>query len=78
MPRVNFPFDQKEGKFFAPIVSTEPNYVVQNGAVVQSGEKIVGGVKGVFAKVRIELPVAQAGSPSELFAVNTEMFRSSN
>lgn len=78
MAKVQFPFVEKEGKFFAPIVSTVPNYIVSNGAIVQSGDKIVGGVKGVFAKVRLELPASAAGSRSELFAINTEMFRSSN
>lgn len=78
MPKLTIPFVRKEGKFFAPIASTEPNYVVQNGAVVQSGNKVVAGIKGVYATVRMTLPTASANTKSELFAVNTEMFNSSN
>ena len=78
MPKLQFPFEEKEGKFFAPIVHTEPNYVVRDGAVVQDGNKIVGGIKGVYATVRIELPASVAGNDAELFALNTEFFQSSN
>ena len=76
--KLTIPFVEKEGKFFAPIISTEPKYIVQNGAVVQQGQKVVGGIKGVYAQVRIELPASAAGSKSELFALNTEFFQSSN
>lgn len=76
--KLNFPFVEKEGKFFAPIARREPNYVVQNGMVVESGNKIVSGVKGVYAQVRIQLPTTTAGNKSELFALNTEFFQSSN
>ena len=73
-----FNFVEKEGKFFAPVVNTATNYVVRDGAVVEDGTKIVSGIKGVYAQVRITLPVENAGSKSELFALNTEMFISSN
>lgn len=72
-----FNFVEKEGKFFAPIANTVPNYIVQNGAVVESGTRIVHGVKGTYAQVRIELPVANATTKNELFAVNTEVVPSS-
>ena len=76
--RVGFPFVEKEGKFFAPIVGSEPNYAVVNGAVVQQGTKVVSGIKGVYAQVRVTLPSAVAGSKSELFSVNSETIYSSN
>ena len=31
---IKFPFKEKEGKYFAPIVSQETTYKVSNGAVV--------------------------------------------
>ncbi len=76
--RLNFPFVEKEGKFFAPIVSTEPKYIVQGGAVVESGSRIVGGIKGVYAQVRMTLPSTASGTKAELFAVNSEAVNSSN
>ena len=72
-----FDFVEKEGKYFAPIANTTPKYIVRNGAVIQDGTKVVSGVKGVYAQVRIELPASSAGEKSELFALNTEMFISS-
>ena len=76
--RLNFPFVEKEGKHFAPIVSSEARYAVVDGAVVQQGERIVSGIKGVYAEVRMRLPQAVSGSRSELFAVNSEAVHSSN
>lgn len=76
--RLNFPFVEKEGKHFAPIVSSEPNYAVVNGEVVEQGRKIVSGIKGVYAQVRISLPTSVAGTKSELFSLNTEAVNSSN
>lgn len=78
MAKLDFGFVKKEGKFFTPIVNTEPNYIVRNGAVVQDGSKIVTGIKGVYAQVRIELPANDAGTEHELFALNTEFVQSSN
>ena len=75
MAKLQFPFVQKEGKYFAPIVQTVPKYEVQNGAVVENGTTIRGGVKGVYAKVRLSITT---GDEAELFAINTEMFQSSN
>ena len=74
MPSI-FPFVEKEGKFFAPIVTTVPNVVFTNGEVSIMGDKIQAGTKGVFAKVRM---VTNERGGAELFAVNTEWFASSN
>lgn len=74
-----FNFVEKEGKYFTPIANTAPAYEIVNGTVVRStNDKIVSGIKGVYAQVRITLPAANAGSKSELFALNTEMMISSN
>ena len=77
MPSI-FNFVTKEGKHFAPIVNEIPNYVVENGAVVQQGNKIVSGARGVFSKVKMEITGETAGQKAELFAVNTEAFKSSS
>ncbi len=76
--RLNFPFVEKEGKFFAPIVSSETKYKVENGEVVEDGSRIVGGIKGVYAQVRLSLPVETSNNKAELFAVNSEAVNSSN
>ena len=91
MPSI-FPFVEKEGKFFAPIVYVAPRFIVQNGSIVEdmANPKIEAGTKGVFAKVRmawgrttdsdgniVDIPVAER-TEAELFAVNTEWFASSN
>ena len=78
MPKINFGFTEKEGKFFSPIARNEPNYIISNGSRIQSGQKVVGGVKGVYAQVRITLPTSQSGNEAELFSLNTEFFPSSN
>ena len=36
MSKLNFQFKKKEGKYFAPIVQTVPNYQVRDGAVLRS------------------------------------------
>ena len=74
MPSI-FNFVEKEGKYFAPIVSRQANYVVSNGAVVESGTKIVSGTKGVYGKVRF---TSNSTSKAELFAVNTQASYSSD
>ena len=89
MPSI-FNFVEKEGKHFAPIVTEEPaSYVLDTGQdptlprfLGDDGRTYVGigtteksGVKGVFAKIRF---VSDSFSKSELFAVNTEAFNSSN
>lgn len=71
-------FVEKEGKFFAPILNTTPNYVVNNGVVERSGDRVIRGAKGVYAQVRIELPVSISMNRRELFALNTEAVNSSN
>ena len=45
---IKFPFQEKEGKYFAPIVSQQTTYKVNNGAVVADATKLVSGVKGAF------------------------------
>ena len=73
--KLQFPFVKKEGKYFAPIVQTVPKYEVINGAVDEVGTTIRGGVKGTYAQVRMSL---NSTNKAELFALNTEMFGSSN
>ena len=87
MPSI-FNFVTKEGKHFAPIVTEVPTYaiitdgstqtgdVVQDGYIVRSnGTTEKSGVKGVFARVRF---TNNSDSKAELFAVNSEVFNSSN
>ncbi len=85
--KLNFPFVEKEGKFFSPIVSMEPVYRITDlrdgqGELISnptpSGSRVVGGVKGVYAQVRMILPTAVSGNKAELFAVNSEAVNSSN
>ena len=75
---VDFPFQKKEGKFFAPIASEEPDYIVVNGTIQANGAKIVSGIKGAFAKIKLTLPTANASAKPELFAMNAEAVNSSN
>ena len=75
---VTFPFQEKEGKYFAPISSSEPNYIVVNGTLTQTDNKIVSGIKGAFALVKLTLPSTQANVKKELFALNSEAVNSSN
>ena len=75
---VTFPFQEKEGKYFAPISSSEPNYVVINGTLTQTDNKIVSGIKGTFASVKLTLPITNASTEKELFALNAEAVNSSN
>ena len=44
---IKFPFEEKEGKYFAPIVSEETTYKVSSGAVVADATKLVSGTKAV-------------------------------
>jgi hypothetical protein len=74
---VNFPFQEKEGKYFAPISSSESNYIVVNGVLTATENKIVSGIKGAFATVKLSLPVTQSSIKKELFALNTETIYSS-
>jgi hypothetical protein len=74
---VTFPFQEKEGKYFAPISSSEPNYIVVNGTLIQTDNKIVSGIKGAFANIKLNLPIANAGTKKELFALNSEAVYSS-
>ena len=65
-----FNFVTKEGKHFAPIANSVPKYVVRDGQVVEDGNKIVAGAKGVYGIVRLE---NTSTDKAELFAVNTEI-----
>ena len=47
---VDFPFQKKEGKFFAPLASSEPDYIVVNGAIQANGNKIVAGIHNMKAE----------------------------
>ncbi len=75
---IKFPFQEKEGKYFAPIVSEQTTYKVNNGAVVADANKLVSGVKGAFMKVRIKLTGTNAQTKKELYAINSESVYSSN
>ena len=75
---IKFPFKEKEGKYFAPIVSEETTYKVENSAVVADSTKLVSGVKCVLLKARIVLPASNASTKAELYAVNSEAVNSSN
>ena len=75
---ISFPFQKKEGKYFAPIVSQQTTYKVSGGAVVTDANKLISGVKGAFMKVRIKLTGTNAQTKKELFAVNSEAVKSSN
>ena len=57
---VTFPFQEKEGKYFTPISSSEPNYIVVNGVLTATDNKIISGIKGAFALIKLTLPVANA------------------
>ena len=43
MSIIKFPFQKKEGKFFAPIVSQETTYKVSGGAVVADATQLIAG-----------------------------------
>ena len=75
MPKINFPFVKKEGKFFAPIVQEKADYQVVEGEVVPNGTKIEAGIKGVYAKVRLS---TTSPEQRELFALNSEAVNSSD
>jgi len=75
---IKFPFEAKEGKYFAPIVSEETTYKVLNGAVVEDATKLVSGTKGTFLQTRIKLPIDKSINKAELFALNSEAVYSSN
>ncbi len=74
---VTFPFQEKEGKYFAPISSSEPNYIVVGGVLTPTDNKIVSGIKGAFANIKLKLPIANASTKKELFAFNSEAVYSS-
>ena len=74
MPSI-FPFIEKEGKHFAPIVSHQQTYNLSTAGAVQQVTNVVSGTKGVFAKVRF---TNDSTDKAELFAVNTQAFYSSN
>lgn len=75
---INFPFEEKEGKYFTPIVSEQSTYKVVNGAIVADSTELIAGIKGVFARVRLTLSATNAETKKELFAINSEAVNSSN
>jgi len=75
---INFPFEEKEGKYFTPIVSEQSTYKVVDGAIVVDSTELIAGIKGVFARVRLTLPANNAETKKELFAINSEAINSSN
>ncbi len=75
---INFPFEEKEGKYFTPIVSEQITYKVVDGTIVTDSKELKAGIKGVFAKVRLTLSPDNADIKKELFALNTEAVNSSN
>ena len=75
---ITFPFQKKEGKYFAPIVSQQTIYTANAGTISANSTKLVYGVKGVFMKVRLKLTGTNAQTTKELFAINSEAVNSSN
>jgi len=69
---VTFPFQEKEGKYFANLVNSSP---------ATAGEVIFGasmtGVKGYFATVTIKSDATSRTNPMELFAVSSDFIESS-
>lgn len=74
---VTFPFQEKEGKYFAPISSSEPNYIVVNSVLTPTDNKIVSGIKGAFAVIKLTLPIEKASNKKELFSFNSQAVYSS-
>lgn len=74
---VTFPFQEKEGKYFAPISSSEPNYIVVNSVLTPTDNKIVSGIKGAFAVIKLTLPIENASNKKELFSFNSQAVYSS-
>jgi hypothetical protein len=75
---ITFPFQEKEGKYFTPIVSQQTVYTSNAGAISANSTKLVSGVKGVFMKVRLKLTGTNAQTQKELYAINSESVYSSN
>ena len=76
MKKARFPFKEKEGKFFAPIVGVSTKKSIVDG-VVTSRSVPKAGVKGVTATVRLVLPADTAVDKKELYAISSEAFISS-
>ena len=74
--KVKFTFKEKEGKFFAPIVSKTTKRSVEGGVTI-SRSVPKAGVKGTTATVRLRLPIAEATTKHELYAISSEAFISS-
>ena len=73
---VDFPFVKKEGKYFKPLVFTEPIYEFQNGEIVDSGRtREKSGIKGFYNNVTLRNTSTES---AELFAINSENYISSN
>ena len=73
---VDFPFVKKEGKYFKPLVFTEPIYEYQGGEIVDSGRtREKSGIKGFYNNVTLRNTSTES---AELFAINSENYISSN
>ena len=46
--------------------------------MVEDGKELISGIKGAFAITKLILPVNQASTKKELFALNSEAVNSSN
>ncbi len=81
----NWPFINKEGKYFSPIVSYEDQYIIDPAGTIMaddgvttlsvSGQAEKSGIKGFYNVISLE---NTSGVSAELFAINTELFLSSN
>ena len=76
--KATFPFVEKEGKFFAPVVGKETKRSIDSDGNITSRSIPKSGVKGVYSMIRLRLPMDVAAERAELYAINTETFRSSN
>ena len=73
---IDFPFVKKEGKYFKPLVFTEPIYEYQGGEIVDSGRtREKSGIKGFYNNVTLRNTSTES---AELFAINSENYISSN
>ena len=74
---IKFPFEAKEGKYFAPIVSEETTYKVSNGAIVAHPTTLDSRIKAPSMPQSLKLPTDKSINKAELFAINSEAVYSS-
>ena len=65
---------EEDTAFWANVI--KPWVLIQ--PVTQTDDKIVSGIKGAFALIKLTLPTANASTEKELFALNAEAVNSSN